>query len=159
VDDIDTGILYLLQRDARNTTTAEIADRLGVATSTVSARLKDLEDRGVVRGYYPIIDYEAAGVPYTVRVDCTVSSSKRSTFLEEVVDLPNVLGAHSYHTGRSNLSVTAAAPEREGISEVETALADLGITVERTVLYEEKRLQPFDHFSGAVDASSDDGGE
>lgn len=157
MDDIDRGILYLLQRDARNTTTGEIASRLGVATSTVSARLNDLEERGVVRGYRPIVDYEAADVPFTVRVDCTVSPSRRAGLVDDVVDLHNVLDVHTYHTGESNLSVTAAGPDRGSVGGVERALADLGLTVERTVLYEAKRLQPFDHFDGAADDSFDPG--
>lgn len=155
MDDIDTGILYLLQWDARNTTTGEMAEQLGVAASTVSARLKGLEDRGVVRGYFPVIDYEAADVPYAVRVDCTVSPSRRADLIEEVSGLPHVLDVHTYHTGRSNLRVTAAGPDRATVGEVEAALADLGIAVERTVLHEDKRLQPFDHFRGAVDSEPD----
>ena len=49
-DDLDRRLLALLQADAR-TPTAELARRLGVARTTVLARLTRLERGGVVVGY------------------------------------------------------------------------------------------------------------
>jgi len=49
-DDLDRRLLSLLQADAR-TPTAELARRLGVARTTVLARLTRLERGGVVVGY------------------------------------------------------------------------------------------------------------
>ena len=49
-DDLDRRLLALLQTNAR-TPTAELARRLGVARTTVLARLARLEKTGVVVGY------------------------------------------------------------------------------------------------------------
>lgn len=157
MDDIDRGILYLLQQDARGVTTGEIADRLDVAASTVSTRLRDLEEEGVVRGYYPFVDYRAAGVPYAVRVVCTAPASKRVELADAAIDLDHVVGVQTYHTGEGNLHVTAVGPRREAVGEVETALDELGVTVERTLLKADERLQPFDHFEGAAASGVGDG--
>lgn len=46
----DRALLRLLKENARLTTTA-LADHLGQSRATVQARLKRLEDTGVIRGY------------------------------------------------------------------------------------------------------------
>lgn len=155
MDDIDRGILYLLQQDARNVTTGEMAESLGVAASTVSTRLKALEERGVVKGYFPFLDYEAAGVPYVACVECTAPPSRRDELVDAVLDVEGVVGVKSFHTGEGNLHVTVAGPTREAIGDVEAALDDLGVAVERTLLQADQRLQPFDHFAGAAGAGQD----
>lgn len=66
LDNVDRGILHLLQVDARNTTAKEIAEKTGVAASTVRNRIEQLEANGVITGYHPKIDYEAANLPLKV---------------------------------------------------------------------------------------------
>lgn len=51
LDEIDRGILKILQRDCR-TTLDQIADKLGVSRSTVYYRIKKLEADGIIEGYY-----------------------------------------------------------------------------------------------------------
>jgi DNA-binding Lrp family transcriptional regulator len=50
VDDLDRRLLTLLQANAREST-AQLARRLGVARTTVLARLARLERQGVITGY------------------------------------------------------------------------------------------------------------
>jgi DNA-binding Lrp family transcriptional regulator len=59
--DLDTRLLRELQIDARRSN-RQLADALGVAASTVGARLKDLEERGVIRGYRAVLDYGQLGL-------------------------------------------------------------------------------------------------
>ncbi len=59
--DLDFRLIRALQKDARRSN-RQLAEDLGVAASTVGHRLKDLEDRGVIRGYRPIIDYRELGL-------------------------------------------------------------------------------------------------
>lgn len=56
LDGLDRGILYLLQIDARHTTGKEIAERTGVAASTVRNRIDRLEANGGIEGCYPEIN-------------------------------------------------------------------------------------------------------
>lgn len=62
LDDTDKAILYLLQHDARGITTTEMGDRVGVSASTVRNRIENLEERNVLRGYHPVVDYDKAGL-------------------------------------------------------------------------------------------------
>jgi len=59
--DLDVKLIRELQKDARRSN-RQLAEALGVAASTVGHRLKDLEDRGVIRGYRPVIDYGELGL-------------------------------------------------------------------------------------------------
>lgn len=60
LDDIDRSILDELNTDARRSH-REIAHRLRISPTTVSARVARLEGQGIVRGYIPVIDDEQVG--------------------------------------------------------------------------------------------------
>jgi len=53
LDEVDHGILYYLQQDARNSTSTEMAEELDITASTVRNRLARLEDEGVIEKYVP----------------------------------------------------------------------------------------------------------
>ncbi len=57
---LDRRLIRALQEDARRSLRA-LARELDVSTSTVRNHLSDLEERGVVRGYKPVVDYGALG--------------------------------------------------------------------------------------------------
>lgn len=57
LDATDTAILRSLQRDAR-ASLRTIAKEVGVSVPTVSARLRNLEQLGIVRGYRAVLDPE-----------------------------------------------------------------------------------------------------
>ena len=69
LDDIDRGIIRLLQEDGRRTV-RDIADRVGLTVAPVKRRIDRLEETGVINGY-------------TVRVDPT----KIDGALEAVIEL------------------------------------------------------------------------
>ncbi|MFQ5747505.1 MAG: Lrp/AsnC family transcriptional regulator [Gemmatimonadota bacterium] len=58
--DLDVRLIRALQEDARQSN-RQLAAKLGVATSTVGSRLRDLVGRGVIRGFRPIVDYGELG--------------------------------------------------------------------------------------------------
>ncbi len=55
LDATDTAILRVLQEDGR-ASLRTIAKRVGVSVPTVSARLRNLEQLGIVRGYRAVLD-------------------------------------------------------------------------------------------------------
>ena len=57
LDETDTAILRCLQDDAR-ASLRTIAKRVGVSVPTVSTRLRNLEQLGIVRGYRVLLDPE-----------------------------------------------------------------------------------------------------
>lgn len=64
LDDVDKGIVYLLQENARTNTTESIGETVGVSSSTVGNRSTNLEERGVITGYHPTVDYDKAGLDH-----------------------------------------------------------------------------------------------
>jgi len=60
LDEVDKQILDILSRDGR-ITSAEIAKRLGVSTSTITRKTKRMEAAGIIRGYVGIIEDEHLG--------------------------------------------------------------------------------------------------
>lgn len=82
LDDVDRSILYLIQQNARNKTAQEIADQVGVSASTVRNRIDDLEADGIIRGYHPEIDYEAANLPLQVTFVVSVPPTGISEYSE-----------------------------------------------------------------------------
>lgn len=57
---LDRRLIDALQRDARRSM-RQLAEELDVSTSTVRNHLRDLEERGVIRGYRPVVDYAKLG--------------------------------------------------------------------------------------------------
>jgi len=58
--DLDVRLLDALQDDARQSA-RQLAERLAVSPSTVAARLRDLQERGILIGFKPAIDYRKLG--------------------------------------------------------------------------------------------------
>lgn len=92
LDALDVRILGLLQADAR-LSLREIAERLGSTTPTVSARVKALEDIGIVRGYRAQLDHGIlGGASYVLSLTVQPSSSR-----EAFVRVKAMPGVHSVH--------------------------------------------------------------
>lgn len=75
LDDLDRQILRLLAKNAR-LSFREIAVKLEVSTSTVSARVKRLEEEKLVRGYIPDIDPHAMGYELTAIIGIRIAHAK-----------------------------------------------------------------------------------
>lgn len=98
IDDIDTQILTILQKDAR-TSNAEIARCVGLAPSAVLERMRKLEEKGIIRGYHVDIDPRLLDFRLTCFVavqttDCGVESQLAE--IPEVVEVHDVAGEDSY---------------------------------------------------------------
>ncbi|MCO8244599.1 MULTISPECIES: AsnC family transcriptional regulator [unclassified Haladaptatus] len=152
LDDVDRGILHLLQEDARNMTTTEIGDAVGVSASTVGNRLQRLEEAGVIRGYHPQIDYHEAGFPLRVLFICTAPIPEREELAAEALDASGVVNVKEIMVGVQNLHVEAVATTREDATEVSKQLDDMGLDVVDQLLVKDEHMQPYDHF-GQKDVS------
>lgn len=75
LDDLDRQILRLLGKNAR-LSYREVAVKLSVSTSTVSARVKRLEEEHLVRGYLPDIDPRAVGLELTAIIGLRIAHGK-----------------------------------------------------------------------------------
>jgi DNA-binding Lrp family transcriptional regulator len=93
VDTVDRKILVELQRDGRLTVT-ELAERVRLSVSPCHRRLRELERRGVIRGYRAIIDPAAIGLEFEAIVFASLEQGDRDTvaaFEEALAAIPEVL--------------------------------------------------------------------
>jgi Lrp/AsnC family transcriptional regulator, leucine-responsive regulatory protein len=96
IDQFDEKILRTLQRDAR-ATSLELAEAVGLSPSSCQRRQRELEQRGIVRGYRAEIDPAVLGQAFTVFAALQLQRHERSevqAFQKAVVLLPEVLEVH-----------------------------------------------------------------
>lgn len=146
LDRIDQGILQLLQSDARNVTTEEIGERVGVAASTVASRIKRLEEAGVVTGYRPAIDYDESGFDQHLLVVGTAPPDERGSLAERAAEVTGVVRVSELATDEENVTVEVVGESQTEIERRLEALTDLGIGVARTEVLKRRFDRPFDSF-------------
>ena len=71
LDEIDRKILALLQGNAR-LANIELADQVGLSPSPCLRRVRELEERGIVRRYVTLLDPAQVGLPVSVFVNVTL---------------------------------------------------------------------------------------
>ena len=153
LDDVDRTILYELQRDARNNTNAEIAERVGVSPSTVGKRITRLEEDGVIRGYRPEIDYERAGFPLHVVFICTASITDRETLIESVLNMDTVVNVQEMMTGERNVLIEVVGRTNDEVTRAARRIDELGFTVTDEILKRAEYPQPSVVFGRDSDAT------
>lgn len=152
LDDVDRGILELLQEDARHNTAVDIADAVDVTANTVRNRIRRLEEEGAVRGYVPVVDYDRIGKPLHVLVECTAPIHERGELAAEVATLEGVVAVREVMSGRRNLRIELAAADTDEVTATASRLQRRGLDVEAELLVTAERRRPFDHFgTDAVD--------
>ncbi len=107
MDETDRALLTLLQENAR-LPVATLARRLGLARSTVQARIDRLEARGIIAGYALRLGEEAD--PARIRATVLVWLEPRATpaVLARLRSLPQVRAAHTA-SGRFDMVLEVAA--------------------------------------------------
>lgn len=145
LDRTDLAILHVLQDDARNVTTEAIGERVGLAASTVANRIADLEERGVIRGYTPQIDYERAGFGYHMLLVGTVRDES-DDIVERVTDIENVISVTKLMADENDLHVELISRSQDRAEEVAAELNDLGIEISKTGVVTAEKTRAFDHF-------------
>ncbi len=93
LDDADLALLAILRRDAR-ASNRQLARSVGLAESTVHARVRRLEERGAIAGYEAVVRQERMGAGLHALVHVTLRPGARQAsiteFSERVRALPEV---------------------------------------------------------------------
>ena len=150
LDEVDKGILYLLQEDARGITTQEMGDRVGVSASTVRNRIEAMEEEGIIRGYHPDVDYDKAGLQLHVLFICSAESQNRDRLAAEACDVSGVVQTQEVLNGSDNLQVEAVGTDTDDMARISDELSALGLDVVNSKILKSTRVQPFDHFGESV---------
>ncbi len=118
LDEIDKTILRLLQADGR-VSNAEIARRVGLSAPATHARVRRLEEGGVVRQYSTLLDREAMGFDMVCFISVSLQLHQFEAierFKELVQDMPEVLECH-HITGEFDYLLKAVFRNRDELQE------------------------------------------
>ncbi|TDR93040.1 Lrp/AsnC family transcriptional regulator [Enterovirga rhinocerotis] len=96
LDAIDRRILNELRRDGR-LTAAELGHRVGLSSSPCWARVKRLEESGIIEGYAALVNQTKVGLPDTILIEVSLMHHDEdllSRFGEALAGMPEVLEAY-----------------------------------------------------------------
>jgi DNA-binding Lrp family transcriptional regulator len=114
IDDTDRALIALLQENAR-LPVATLARRLGLARTTVQARLDRLENSGVIAGYALRLGAQARP-PLRATVLLSIEPRSGPAVLARLKSLPQVRRVHTT-SGRFDLIVTVEAATTEALDD------------------------------------------
>jgi DNA-binding Lrp family transcriptional regulator len=146
LDRTDMSILYLLQRNARDTTTEEIGQQVGLAASTVATRIRKLETADVIQDYRPTINYRKAGFDQHVLVVGTVPADDREDVAEDVLEVGGVVNVRELLTDEENVLIEMVSGSQADTDNRIDELSDRGVEVKRTEFLTRELTRPFAHF-------------
>ena len=73
-ENLDRKLVNALLEDGR-ASLRSLAEDLDVSVTTVSNHIADLEDKNIIRGYVPLVDYNALGYDVTAIIQLKVEGS------------------------------------------------------------------------------------
>jgi len=114
LDETDRAILALLQADGR-ISNAEVARRVELSAPATHARIKRLEDVGVIRRYVTLLDREAIGYDMVCFINVSLQLHQFDAierFKQLVLDMPEVLECH-HMTGEFDYLLKAVFRNRD----------------------------------------------
>lgn len=96
LDEMDRGILAILQRDAGLSMDA-IAERAHLSRNACWRRIRRMEEAGVIRARVALVDAQAVGLPLSVFALIRTNRHDPewlAAFERAVRDMPEIIGAH-----------------------------------------------------------------
>jgi len=129
LDETDVKILKALVLNAR-LSSRQIAQKLGISTGTVLARIEKLEKTGIIKGYSAIVDHEKLGYELTVITEITVSKGKLLELEKEIARFHNVCCVYDI-TGLTDAMIIAKFKSRQELSDFTKKLLKMPF-IERT---------------------------
>ncbi|MEA1902367.1 MAG: Lrp/AsnC family transcriptional regulator [Actinomycetota bacterium] len=118
LDETDKAILRYLQADGRMSN-AEVARRVGLSSPATHARVKRLEDAGVIRQYSTLLDREMIGFDMVCFISVSLQLHQFEAverFKELVQDMPEVLECH-HITGKFDYLLKAVFRNRNELQQ------------------------------------------
>lgn len=111
----DLRIINVLLGNAR-LSYRQIAARLGLSTTTVAQKLRNMERRRILQGTAPVLDYEKIGYSFCVLTQVKVKRGKLFEVERRISADPHVFAVYD-HTGGTDATVLARFREREALDQ------------------------------------------
>lgn len=115
MDKRDLQILSLLEKNSR-VSAREIARQLKLSAGTVQARIKRLEELGIIKRYTVSIDLEKLGYVFPVLIDIRVSKGKIREVERELSKYDNVYAVYDI-TGDYDITILALFRNRSELDD------------------------------------------
>ena len=129
LDASDIALLNLLQRDSKKAA-RELGLSLDMPVTTVYAKIKRMEQNGLIKNYSVMLDHEKLGYELTVVTEITVSKGKLLEMEKEVGKIPNVCAVYDL-TGSIDAIAIAKFKNRKELSDFTKRLLAMPF-IERT---------------------------
>jgi Lrp/AsnC family leucine-responsive transcriptional regulator len=146
IDELDRYILYCLQRDARNTSSSDIAGPMGVSSSTIRNRIHRLEENGVIAEYNARVDFEAAGSQLHTLIVCTAPIPERDKLAREALEVEGVVDVREVMTGEENVHVGIVGTDSNDLNRISKELDEIGLEVNDEDLIRDEFTTPYEGF-------------
>ncbi|MBR3409695.1 MAG: Lrp/AsnC family transcriptional regulator [Candidatus Methanomethylophilaceae archaeon] len=141
-DELDKRIIELLSTSSQGSY-RQIAKTLDVHPSTLIQRVKNLESRGVIRGYRANIDYMKLGFEFMGVVN--VNASDVIAVQDKISKIPQVVSVFDV-TGDSDCMAWIACIDREEFSSVVKKINSIdGVTRTNTSVIMDIKKDPFSY--------------
>ena len=115
MDNVDNQLVALLRGDAR-LTMADLGRRVGLSRTATLARVRRLEDAGVIRGYHAKVAI-AERKEHVARVGVVIRTADPATYVRRLLSIPEVSEAETL-AGEYDLLVRVSAVSAEGLDEL-----------------------------------------
>ncbi|MBS7614398.1 Lrp/AsnC family transcriptional regulator [Candidatus Bathyarchaeota archaeon] len=115
IDEVDFKIINLLQEDSRLSFN-KVASKLGISAGTAFNRIKNLEERGIIKGYTVIVDPAKVGYAMTALVLIQAEGAHLSDVEKEIAKIDNVVSVYDI-TGDFDIAVIARFMDRTSLNE------------------------------------------
>lgn len=113
IDATDRSIVEQLRSNGR-ATNQQIAEELGLTATTVSSRIKRMEEANQLR-VVAVSDFAAHGFNFLMRVTVEVDGRKASDVARELAEFPEVFAVHVV-TGRYDIDMLVALGELDDLA-------------------------------------------
>src|SRR5580698_11438650 len=81
IDEIDAGILEILQKDS-TVSTKDIGAKVGLSATPTYERIKQMEERGVIRKYVALVDREKVGINLLVYCNVVLKEQSKKALMD-----------------------------------------------------------------------------
>ncbi|WP_440991868.1 Lrp/AsnC family transcriptional regulator [Haloarchaeobius baliensis] len=146
IDELDRQILFALQRDGRETSSRDIAERMDVSPSTVRKRIDRLEDQGVITGYRAEVDFDRAGYQLQVQISCSAPVPEREALADAALEVDGVVSVREIASGEENVQVRVVATDNDDLTRIAGELSELGLSVSGELLIRRETFTPWAGF-------------
>lgn len=89
IDELDRALLYLLAADGR-LTMAELGRRVGLSRTAALARVRRLEDGGLIRGYHADVRLPEHASAHAARVGIVVRAPDIAAYVHRLAAIPEM---------------------------------------------------------------------